>query len=138
MDNLELVLTKILDFGDCWKVTEVKIDNVSLIIDLYLEYTESTGIFPRTNDSCQVYDLSKQRRVRHLDLFINTCGTLEDPNGLEDTYLYLLNSSGVLIASNNDNGDLCSGKNASLVSLGLTAGTYYIVAEPNDWTILSK
>lgn len=45
-----------------------------------------------------------------------------------DTYLHLLNSSGGLIASNDDNGPLCSGTTAS-ISTTLNAGTYYIVVE---------
>ena len=73
MDNLELILTKILDFGGGWKVIDVKIDNVNVLIDLYLEYTELSGFFPSTNDSYKVYDLGKPRRVRHLDLFQYKC-----------------------------------------------------------------
>lgn len=45
-----------------------------------------------------------------------------------DTYLHLLNSNGSLIASNDDNGPLCSGTASSLQST-LAAGTYYIVSE---------
>ncbi len=45
-----------------------------------------------------------------------------------DTYLYLLNSSGGVVASNDDDGALCSGTAAS-VSVALSAGTYYVVSE---------
>lgn len=73
MDDLETILTKILDFGAGWKVTDVKIDSVNVLLDLYLEYTESNGIFPGSNDSYKVFDLGKQRRVRHLDIFQYKC-----------------------------------------------------------------
>ena len=45
-----------------------------------------------------------------------------------DTYVHLLNSDGSFIASNDDNGPLCSGLTAS-ISITLAAGTYYIVSE---------
>lgn len=45
-----------------------------------------------------------------------------------DTYMHLLNSSGGLIMSNDDNGPLCSGLKASIQTT-LAAGTYYIVSE---------
>jgi len=73
MENLELLLTKILDFGTGWKVTEVKTDNVNVQIDLYLEYTELEGIFPGSKESSKVYDYGKKRRVRHLDLLQYKC-----------------------------------------------------------------
>ncbi|HOZ52512.1 MAG TPA: pre-peptidase C-terminal domain-containing protein, partial [Chitinophagaceae bacterium] len=47
---------------------------------------------------------------------------------LADTYIHLLNSSGTQISSNDDNGPLCSGNNAS-ISSSLAAGTYYVVSE---------
>ncbi|PWG81603.1 DUF6443 domain-containing protein [Pararcticibacter amylolyticus] len=45
-----------------------------------------------------------------------------------DSYLYLLDADGNRLASNDDNGPLCSGNNASL-SIALGAGIYYIVSE---------
>ncbi|MDB5221575.1 MAG: repeat-associated core domain protein [Chitinophagaceae bacterium] len=45
-----------------------------------------------------------------------------------DTYMYLLNSSGTLITSNDDYGPLCNTNRASIRTT-LAAGTYYIVAE---------
>lgn len=67
MENLELLLTNILNFGPGWKVVDVKIDNVNVLIDLYLEYT------PENKETEKVYDLGKQRRVRHLDLLQYKC-----------------------------------------------------------------
>ena len=45
-----------------------------------------------------------------------------------DTRIYLLDSGGNLIASNDDNGPICSGTAASLLQL-INAGTYYVVSE---------
>lgn len=45
-----------------------------------------------------------------------------------DTYMYLLDSSGNLIASNDDNGPSCAGSQAS-IRIFLEAGTYYVVSE---------
>jgi RHS repeat-associated protein len=45
-----------------------------------------------------------------------------------DTYLSLLNSSGTLVAANDDNGPLVSGTRSSM-EVSLAAGTYYAVVE---------
>lgn len=57
-------------------------------------------------------------------VYISLCGSDFD------TYAYVLNSSGGLVASNNDNGPACSGT-ASSMEVSLSAGTYYVVAEGN-------
>ncbi|MCD2426063.1 pre-peptidase C-terminal domain-containing protein [Niabella pedocola] len=57
------------------------------------------------------------------NLSVSTCGS-----GF-NTYLHVLNSSGGLVQSNDDNGPSCSGAQASLQLTGLAAGTYYVVAE---------
>uniref|UniRef100_UPI00388EAFC8 DUF6443 domain-containing protein n=1 Tax=Arcticibacter sp. TaxID=1872630 RepID=UPI00388EAFC8 len=50
------------------------------------------------------------------------------------TYGYLLDAYGNLIASNNGNGPLCSGSEASLIA-SLSSGTYYVVSEGySDYT----
>ncbi len=45
-----------------------------------------------------------------------------------DTNIHLLNSSGGVIVSNNDNGPLCAGLRAS-IKITLQPGTYYVVSE---------
>ena len=55
-------------------------------------------------------------------LSISTC------NSNFDTYVYLLNGTGGVIASNDDNGPLCSGLKGS-ISSQLSAGTYYAMVE---------
>lgn len=47
---------------------------------------------------------------------------------LNDTYIHLLNQSGNLLFSNDDNGPLCAGFAGSIATL-LPAGTYYVVSE---------
>ena len=54
---------------------------------------------------------------------ISHCGS-----ELSDTYMWLLNSTGGLIASNDDYGPACASYQAS-ISTTLAAGTYYIVSE---------
>jgi hypothetical protein len=54
---------------------------------------------------------------------ISTCSTTG-----QDPYLYLLDVNGTNIASNDDNGPICTGRNAS-ISKDLVAGVYYIVLE---------
>ncbi|MDB5127441.1 MAG: pknD [Mucilaginibacter sp.] len=46
-----------------------------------------------------------------------------------DTYLHILNGVGTEIASNDDNGPLCSGAQSSITLTTLAPGTYYLVAE---------
>lgn len=45
-----------------------------------------------------------------------------------DTYMYLLDNTGTLIASNDNNGPLCATAQASIQTT-LAAGTYYVVSE---------
>jgi hypothetical protein len=45
-----------------------------------------------------------------------------------DTYMLLLDVTGTIIASNDDNGPLCTGSRAS-IQTQLQAGTYYVVSE---------
>ncbi len=45
-----------------------------------------------------------------------------------DTYMYLLNSGGTVLATNDDSGPLCGGLSSSMTP-SLAAGTYYVVAE---------
>ncbi|QTE36360.1 DUF6443 domain-containing protein [Mucilaginibacter gossypii] len=46
-----------------------------------------------------------------------------------DTYLHVLNSGGTEIATNDDNGPLCTGTQSSLSLSNLAPGTYYVDAE---------
>lgn len=51
-----------------------------------------------------------------------------------DTYVVLYDANGNPIASNDDDGPLCTGTSASL-SESLSAGTYYVMVQPNDPTV---
>ena len=60
-----------------------------------------------------------------MEIIISHCGS-----ALGDTYVYLLNSSGGLIDSNDDSdGVVCSVRLHSYLKKTLAAGTYYIVSE---------
>lgn len=62
-----------------------------------------------------------------MDIIISHCGS-----AVTDTYIYLLNSSGSLIASNDDysgEGKCSSTTNSYLKMTNLAAGTYYVVSE---------
>ncbi|WP_291529133.1 DUF6443 domain-containing protein [Bacteroides sp. UBA939] len=62
-----------------------------------------------------------------MDITLSHCGS-----ALADTYISLLNSSGTLIASNNDHSDTqaCSNtRQAYLKQTNLAAGVYYVVSE---------
>ncbi|MFN0291065.1 DUF6443 domain-containing protein [Pedobacter helvus] len=50
-----------------------------------------------------------------------------------DTQVFILDEMGSVVAWNNDNGPLCWGTNGSLSEF-LFPGTYYVVAQGNDWT----
>ncbi|MFN0202642.1 MAG: beta strand repeat-containing protein, partial [Bacteroidia bacterium] len=45
-----------------------------------------------------------------------------------DTYMYLLNNAGAMLASNDNNGPICATSRASIQTT-LAAGTYYVVSE---------
>lgn len=68
MDELA-ILNKILNFGKGWEVKDVKIDKKFKVIDIYLEYAEKTCFYSETESDCAVYDCTKFRRIRHLDMF---------------------------------------------------------------------
>lgn len=68
MDELT-ILNKILDFGKGWELKDVKIDKISKEIDIYLEYVDKACFYSNKEPECPVYDYSKTRRIRHLDMF---------------------------------------------------------------------
>lgn len=64
-----LLLEKIVDFGDGWTIVDILVNKDSKEIDLYLEYVEKTCFYSKEEPDCTIYDYSKARRIRHLDLF---------------------------------------------------------------------
>ncbi len=63
------ILEQLLNFGADWEITDILVNSDFKEINLYLRYTKSTGIFPDTKEEYEIYDLSLERRIRHLDLF---------------------------------------------------------------------
>jgi RHS repeat-associated protein len=62
---------------------------------------------------------------RQMDVVISHCGS-----DIDNTYLYLLDSSGKCIASSNASGEgKCPSNNAYLKKEDLSSGTYYVVSE---------
>jgi transposase len=68
MDELT-ILNKILDFGKGWDIKDVKINRLSKEIEIYLDYHDRTCFYSDKEPKCPVYDYSKTRRIRHLDMF---------------------------------------------------------------------
>jgi len=65
----EEFITRLLNFGDDWKITDIRVNTEFKEIDIFLEYIKSTGLYPRTNEECKIYDYMNSRRLRHLDIF---------------------------------------------------------------------
>lgn len=68
MEDLSL-LNKILNFGQGWKVEGFRINKTTKEIDIDLEYVDKTCFYSKEEPTCSIYDLSRTRRIRHLDLF---------------------------------------------------------------------
>lgn len=68
MDELS-ILNKVLDFGCGWNIKDININKVSKEIDIYLEYVDKSCYYSEKEPHCNIYDFSKVRRVRHLDMF---------------------------------------------------------------------
>lgn len=86
-----------------------------------------------TNNFSNVYSGKSTKDVYHklvLTSPMNVTFTHEG-SSVSDTYMYLLNSSGSLITSNDDySGDgQCTNNRHSFIQRSLAAGTYYIVSE---------
>ena len=73
MKSIEEILTEILELGDGWVIKDMKVDRKIKEIDIFIEYTNSTGYFPETKELLNIYDYGSSRRIRHLDLFEYKC-----------------------------------------------------------------
>ena len=73
MKSIEEILTDILELGDGWVIKDLKVDRKIKEIDIFIEYTNSTGYFPETKELLSIYDYGSSRRIRHLDLFEYKC-----------------------------------------------------------------
>jgi len=61
--------TRLLNFGEDWKIIDIIVNSFFKEVDIYLEYTKLTGLCPRTKEECKIYDFRDMRRIRHLDIF---------------------------------------------------------------------
>ena len=57
----------LLNFGDDWKVDDVKVDFKSDEVDIYLSYIADRADCPESLESCSIYGHRNSRRWRHLD-----------------------------------------------------------------------
>lgn len=57
----------LLDFGDDWRVDDVKVDFLSEEVDVYVSFIGSRAECPESLEMCPVYDFREVRRWRHLD-----------------------------------------------------------------------
>jgi transposase len=68
MVELQL-LNNVLNFGQGWSIKNVLVNQATKEVDIYLEYIDSTCFYSEKESDCVIYDFSKARRIRHLDLF---------------------------------------------------------------------
>jgi len=68
MENKDL-LSRLLNFGDDWKVIDILVNEHFKEVDIYLEYSNKQGLCPITNEVSPIYDFRESRRFRHLDIF---------------------------------------------------------------------
>ena len=57
----------LLNFGDDWKVEDVKIDFIAEEVDIFVSYINSNAECPVSKEFCSIYDHRESRRWRHLD-----------------------------------------------------------------------
>ena len=63
------ILKHLLNFGSEWCIEDLKINEKEKEVDLYLKYNKSKCYLDDSEPECLIYDYTKARRVRHLDLF---------------------------------------------------------------------
>tara|TARA_B100001059_G_C17750435_1_gene536851 strand:+ start:53 stop:1264 length:1212 start_codon:yes stop_codon:yes gene_type:complete len=57
----------LLNFGDSWRVSDVKVNFNSEEVDIFVSYIGDKALCPVTMDLCSIYDHRESRRWRHLD-----------------------------------------------------------------------
>lgn len=57
----------VLNFGDDWRVDDVKVNFKLEEVDIYLSYVPDKADCPESFESCSIYDHRNSRRWRHLD-----------------------------------------------------------------------
>ncbi|PCI08749.1 MAG: hypothetical protein COB73_06560 [Flavobacteriaceae bacterium] len=57
----------LLNYGDDWKVDDVKVDFKLNEVDVFMSFIGEKGECPDTMELCSIYDHRVTRRWRHLD-----------------------------------------------------------------------
>ena len=57
----------LLNFGEDWKVEDVKVDFKMDEVDIFVRYIGSKAECPESMELCSIYDHRESRRWRHLD-----------------------------------------------------------------------
>lgn len=68
MDETALI-GQILNLGEGWVVQDMIVNKSMKEVDIFIEYTKSTGCFSGTKSEFKIYDFKQSRRFRHLDIF---------------------------------------------------------------------
>jgi transposase len=68
MESIEF-LNRLLNFGSDWEIKDIIVNENFKEIDIFIEYSKSTGICPSSKEESTIYDFRTSRRFRHLDLF---------------------------------------------------------------------
>lgn len=63
------LLNQLLNFGSDWQITDVKVNENTKEIDIFLQYNRLTCYLNDSEPDCSIYDYTQTRRIRHLDLF---------------------------------------------------------------------
>ena len=76
----------VLNFGDDWKIDDVKVNFKTEEVDVYVSFIGSKAACPDTLELYSIYDHRKNRRWRHLDTiqfktFINLKYRVKTPKG---------------------------------------------------------
>lgn len=63
------LFNRILNLGEDWEVKDIIVNNSLKEVDIFIEYTKSSGYFASTKSEFKIYDYKNSRRFRHLDIF---------------------------------------------------------------------
>jgi len=53
------ILEQLLNLGDDWEVVDILINDIFKEINLYLRYTNTIGLYPESEEECNIYDYAQ-------------------------------------------------------------------------------
>lgn len=62
-------INRLLHLGEGWEISDILVNENFKEIDIFIKYTNPTGVCPKTNTESKIYDFRATRRFRHLDVF---------------------------------------------------------------------